>query len=210
MARIEYADPDDLPPEKRPLLDTLSDRVDDEAEGDDAGSDDAGSDDADTGPEHSLEGGTLNVYRTMGRNVDLLEAFRTYGSAVWSDGGLTSLQRETVILSTAVHADAAYEWQQHVRVALDEGMDPDRIVAISRGDVDELPPEYAAIVEYVEAFVDGTVDDDTHETIAAHFDEETILGIGMLAGCYLGLARLLQALSVDLEAPFVGWELEDL
>lgn len=207
MARIEYADPEDLPPEKRPLLDTLSDRANDESSADTDG------EIADTDGEaraHSLEGGTLNVYRTIGRNVDLLEAFRDYGSAVWSEGGLTPHQRETVILSTAVHADAAYEWQQHVRVALDEGMDPDRIVAISRGDVDELPPEYAAIVEYVEAFVDGTVDDDTHETIAAHFDAETILGIGMLAGCYLGLARLLQALSVDLEAPFVGWELEDL
>lgn len=205
MARIEYADPEDLPPEKRPLLDTLSDRANDETGDETDGEPD---DDGERG--HSLEGGTLNVYRALGRNVDLLEAFREYGSAVWSEGGLTPHQRETVILSTAVHADTEYEWQQHVRVALDEGMDPDRIVAISRGDVDELPPEYAAIVEYVEAFVDGAVDDDAHERLAAHFDEETILGIGMLAGCYLGLARLLQALSVGLEAPFVGWELEEL
>ncbi|SDQ19758.1 carboxymuconolactone decarboxylase family protein [Natronobacterium texcoconense] len=191
MARIEYADPEDLPPEKRELLDTLSD-------------DESGSD------EHSLEGGTLNVYRTMGRNVDLLEAFRDYGSTVWQESGLTDHQREFAILATGYYAETSYEWQQHVRVALDAGMTPEQIAAISAEELDRLEPEHAAIVEYVEAFVEGSVDDGTHERLAEHYDEERILGIGMLAGCYLGLARVLQALDVDLEAPFVGWELEDL
>ncbi|WP_418280441.1 carboxymuconolactone decarboxylase family protein [Halorubrum sp. DTA98] len=202
MARIEYADPEDLPPEKRPLLDTLSEDDDHD------GRDDV--DDHDGERSHSLEGGTLNVYRTMGRNVALLEAFREYGTSVWADGGLSPHQRETVILATAVHAGTEYEWQQHVRVALDEGMSTEHIVAISNGETDRLAPEYAVLVEYAEAFVNGTVDDATHESLADYYDEETILGIGMLTGCYLGLARLLQALSVDLEAEFVGWDLADL
>lgn len=193
MARLEYADPTDLPRDKRDLLDTLSD---------------ADADDADRG--HSLEGGTLNVYRTMGRNVDLLEGFRTYGSRVWGACGLSPHERETVILATAYHAGTAYEWHQHVRVALDEGMAPEELLAISREEPDRLAPERAALVDYVERFVDGEVDDDAHDRLAEHYDEETILGVGMLAGCYLGLARLLQALDVDLEAPFVGWDLENL
>ena len=193
MARIDYADPEDLPAEKRDLLDTLSDAdVDDDERG------------------HSLEGGTLNVYRTLGRNVALLEGFRAYGSTVWSESGLSPHERETVILATAYYADTAYEWHQHVRVALDEGMDPEEILAISREESDRLEPERAALVAYVERFVDGEVDEETHERLADHYDEETILGVCALAGCYLGLARLLQALEVDLKNEFVGWDLENL
>ncbi|THE65504.1 carboxymuconolactone decarboxylase family protein [Salinadaptatus halalkaliphilus] len=191
MARIRYADPSELPPEKRDLLDTLSD-ADPEAR------------------DHSLEGGTLNVYRTLGRNVDVLEGFREYGGVVWEAGGLSAHERETVILSTAYYAETAYEWHQHVRVALDEGMDPEAILAISREETDRLPADRATLVAYVERFVEGDVDDDLHEQVAAHYDEETILGVNALAGCYLGLARLLQALDVDLEQEFVGWDLENL
>jgi alkylhydroperoxidase family enzyme len=192
MARLPYADPSDLPADRRDLLDTLSD-VD--------GDDDRG---------HSLPGGTLNVYRALGRNVALLEGFRTYASVVWERAGLTPHEREMVILATAYYAGSPYEWQQHVRVALDEGMTPEQIVAISREEPDRLEPEHEALVAYVDRFVDGRVDDETHERLAAHYDADVVLGVGMLSGCYLGLARVLQALDVDLEAAFVGWTLDDL
>lgn len=191
MARIPYVDQQDLPADKQSLLDTLSD----ETESSDA---------------HSLGGETLNVYRAMANNVALLEAFQTYGSAVWDESGLTPHEREYVILAVSYHTRSHYEWHQHVRVALDEGLTPDEIRAVSSGDHDALAPEYAAIIDYVGAFVEGSVDDETHERLAAHYEDEVILGIEMLAGTYLGLARVLDALAVDTEVEFVGWDLENL
>ncbi|UWG46970.1 Alkylhydroperoxidase family enzyme [Halanaeroarchaeum sp. HSR-CO] len=191
MARITLADPADLPPEKRSLLDSLSD------------ADDAVVD-------HDLEGGTLNVYRALGRNLPILEGFRDFGGAVWHGSDLEPVERELVILATSYHTDMRYEWHQHVRVALDEGISPETILAVSMDRLDELDPEHARLVEYVEHFVAKDVDDETHERLAAHYDEATIVGIGMLSGLYLGLAHVLDALAVDLEAPFVGWELENL
>lgn len=191
MPRIPYVRPDELPAEKRSLLDSLSE-VDPEDR------------------DHHLEGGTLNVYRALGNNVELLETFRKYGSSVWKAGGLDSHERETVILSTSYHSGCAYEWHQHVRIALDEGMTRSQIRTISSSDLDPLEPPLAAIVQYVERFVDGTVDDTTHEQLSEHYDAETILGIGMLAGCYLGLSRILQALDIETEVEFVGWDLEQL
>lgn len=191
MARIDLATPEDLPPEKRSLLDSLSD-ADDPA------------------VEHSLEGGTLNIYRTLGRNLPILEGFREYGSAVWHGSDLEPIERELIILATSYHTGMEYEWQQHVRVALDEGIPPEPILAISMDRLDELEPAQARLVEYVERFVAGEVDDETHDGLAAHFDEPTIVGIDMLAALYLGLAHVLDALDVELEAPFVGWELENL
>lgn len=189
MPRIPYVEPTDLPEEKRSLLDTLSD-VDER--------------------DHRLEGGTLNVYRTMGNDVDLLEGFRDYGSTVWAGCGLDPHEREVVILTTAHQIGSAYEWHQHVRVALDEGMTRSQIRAIANDEDDPLDASQVALVRYVRAFVDGSVDDDTHDRLGEYFDDETILGVGMLSGCYLGLARLLQALDVETEVAFVGWDLEHL
>jgi alkylhydroperoxidase family enzyme len=193
MARITYATPDDLPAEKRSLLDTLS-----ESAGSDAVVD------------HSLEGGTLNVYRAMGRNLDLLEGFRNYGSAVWTASGLAPHERELVILATCHTAGNEYEWHQHVRVALDEGMAPETILAVSMERPEELDDRHAVLVDYVRHFVAGDVDDALHDRLASFYDEPTIVGIDMLAGLYLGLARVIDALAVETEVPFVGWELENL
>jgi 4-carboxymuconolactone decarboxylase len=191
MARIDLADPEDLPAEKRSLLDSLSD------------ADDAVVD-------HDLEGGTLNVYRALGRNLPILEGFREFGGAIWHGSGLVPVERELVILTTAYHTEMTYEWHQHVRVALDEGIDPATILAVSMDRSDELDPELARLVEYVERFVAGEMDDATHDALLSHYEEPTIVGIGMLSGFYIGLAHLLDALDVTLEVPFVGWELENL
>lgn len=191
MARISLADPGDLPAEKRPLLDSLSD-ADDPA------------------VDHPLEGGTLNVYRALGRNLGILEGFREFGSTVWNAGDLAPIERELVVLATTYHSGGTYEWHQHVRIALDEGIDPATILAVSMDRPEELAPEHASLVAYVARFVDGAVDDATHERLAAHYDEPTIVAIGMLAGLYLGLGRVLEALDVGLESAFVGWELENL
>ena len=191
MARIPYADPVELPEAKRDLLDTLSD-VDAEDR------------------DHDLEGGTLNVYRALGTNLAILEAFRSYGSTVWHESGLSPHERETVILATSYHADSPYEWHQHVRVALDEGMSREQIRAISSEDEGALEPELAAIADYVGAFVESAVDDETHDRLADHFDDDVIVGIDALSGLYLGLAKTLDALDVEPEVEFVGWELENL
>jgi len=191
MARVPYVDPEELPADRRALLDTLSDADPDDRE-------------------HSLRGGTLNVYRAMANDDDLLEAFRAYGGALWRESGLAPREREFVILTTARAAGSAYEWHQHVRVALDEGLSPEAIRAVAAGDDDALDPAHAALVAYARRFVDGRVDDGVHDRLLTHYDGEAVVGIGLLAGLYLGLARLIDALGVGLDGEFVGWELENL
>ncbi|MGQ4554941.1 carboxymuconolactone decarboxylase family protein [Halobellus sp. GM3] len=193
MARFSHVDPAELPSEKRDLLDTLSDEE---------------NTDGDRG--HSLRGGTLNVYRTLGLNLPLLEGFRRFMTVVWESCGLSPHEREVVILATSYYVGSPYEWHQHVRVGLDKGLKPAQILAISREQHDEISPEFAALVTYASQLVEGTIDDEAHELLATHYDEETILGVAMLSGCYLGLSRVLQALEVEVESEFVGWDLENL
>jgi 4-carboxymuconolactone decarboxylase len=194
MARVPYLDPADLPEEKRDALDALGDQT------------------ADDEPRDETEQvGVRNVYRTMAHNPDLLKEFRSYGSSLWHDGGLTPVERELAILATAATADSEYEWHQHVRIARNEGVSDDQILAIATGDHDGLEPAHAALVEYVRQFVDGSVDDESHERLLEHYDEERALAVGMVSGFYLGLARTLDAFDVEIEAAesFVGWELDE-
>lgn len=191
VTRVPLVERADLPPEKRPLLDTLDDESPADAR------------------DHDLSGGTLNVYRSLANDLGLLEAFRRYGTDVWEGSDLTPQEREIVILATAAAAGSAYEWHQHVRVALDAGVPSAQIRAVS-GDRDALPPERATLAAYTERFVEGSVDDATVDRLRRFFDDATLVGVGQLAGLYLGLARQLDALDVDTEGPFVGWELERL
>lgn len=193
MTRVPLVAPDELPPEKQSLLDTLADE-----------------DDAPDDRKHSLEGGTLNVYRALAHALNLLEAFRTYGENVWRESGLTPHERELIILATAHAADSRYEWHQHVRVSLDEGLTHEQIRTVSNGNSDCLSPSHEALVEYVKAFVDDAVDERTYDQLAEHYDVNHIVAVGLLSGLYLGLARQLQALEVKPEVEFVGWSLENL
>lgn len=193
MARVPLITPEDVPAEKRPLLDTLSNE-----------------EEPDSDRNHGLHGGTLNVYRALAQDVDLLAALRAYSSNLWRESGLDAHEREFVLLATAHAADSAYEWHQHVRVALDEGLTRDQIRAVATGDSGSLAPEHAAIVAYVHRFVNGTVDDDAHDRLATHYDPAVVQTITMLSGHYLGLARMIHAFDVEPEVEFVGWTLENL
>lgn len=193
MGRLPYVQREDLPEDKRWLLASLAD--DDDEPGD---------------RKHSLPSAELNVHKVLANNPELHEAFRDFGSTIWQSGGLTPRDREFVILSTAHQIGAAYEWQQHVRIALDEGIPEAHIQAVSSGDLDELAPEHAAIVRYVRHFVDSSIDDEVHDELASYYDDETVLGIGMLTGVYIGFGKLIEAHEVELEVDFVGWDLENL
>lgn len=71
------------------------------------------------------------------------------------------------------------------------------------------PEDSTPSVPYVQRFVAGSVVDATHGQLTAHYGD-AVVEINLLAGYSLGLARFLDAVDVELEAEFAGWELEDL
>ena len=76
MARVPYVDPNDLDSEYRDLVVS------------------------------SLQPGeTLNVYRAIANNPDVLDGFRAFLGVLWNRSGLTDRQREIVILTTAAETE---------------------------------------------------------------------------------------------------------
>lgn len=178
MARVPYRDPEDVPAEYRDQLYAS-----------------AGT------------GRTANVFRAVANNPPILDSFRKYFGFLWAESGLTERERELVILAAAREAGSAYEWHQHVRLGRAAGLDDDEIRAIGSGDVDGFEDREASLLRYAAATARDEVDDALFGSAAEAFDDATLVGVTMLAAGYLGLARAISALGVEVEEEFVGWDL---
>lgn len=193
MARIDLADAEDLPPDRRDLLETLS-----TTEG------------LPVEYHHLIEAPERNVYRAIGRRPSLIEPFRDFGRAVWSNCGLSPREREIAILAVSREYDAEYEWHQHVRIALREGVEPEEIRALSARIDEPFSLAEQTLLTYVRAYVSHSVDDESFEAFVDIYDESTAVGLGLLAGIYVTISMLASALELETEEQFVGWGLEHL
>jgi alkylhydroperoxidase family enzyme len=151
-----------------------------------------------------------NVYMALGQQPRVLKTFRNFIGTVGDEAGLDHYRRELLILTVARELSSRYEWHNHVRIALHKGVSVDEIHAIAENRLDVFEPADAALMQYVSAFVSGTVNDDVHDEVVDYFDTETVTGLGVFTGRYLMLARLIDALGVETEEPFVGWDLKRL
>jgi alkylhydroperoxidase family enzyme len=198
MARVPYLSEEDLPPEYRFLFGPTNPFVEAEKDEDTESEGDTPWD----GPQHT--------HRAIGNNPEILEAYRRLGASVWMDTGLNDRERELVILSVAKALESEYEWYQHVNVALRIGIDREALEALANDELESLSESERVLVEYATAFAKRSVDDGVHARLAEHFDDSTIVGIGMLAAYYIGIDYMGDALDLELEDEFVGWTLENV
>ncbi|WP_227378943.1 carboxymuconolactone decarboxylase family protein [Haladaptatus halobius] len=152
--------------------------------------------------------GEINLLCAMANNPAVLQSYMRYGSTLWSDGGLNSVDLERCILAVARALDARYEWHQHVPIAREQGVDDEEILAISRGEFDQFDERTAALLGYVRDVALGEIDDESFDSLGVHVTDESVIGATILATHYLATARFLTALAIPLETEFVGWELE--
>lgn len=192
MARIQLAEESEMPDGKEDLLSAM-----------------ASPEDIEEQYRHLMTSSRRNVYGAFGKSPAALEAFRALAGTLWSESELSSRQRELAILRTARELDSRYVWHQHGRIALSEGLSADEIRAVGMNALETFDDEEAALLSYVRAYLTGSVDDALHDAVAAHFDEREIVEIGMLTGVYAIICRSMDALDVDLEEGFIGWDLSN-
>ena len=170
MARVPYVEASDVPDEHEQLLESV------------------------------LQGKPLNVYRSIGNNPAVLAGMRAFLRSLWHDSGLSDREREVTILATAAAIDNRYEWHQHVNIARDVGIDDAVIAGIGTDDLTALDRDERTLVEYVRAVVEEDVDAVTHESIAALYEDEEIVGIAATAQGYAALGGLIRAFDLELES----------
>lgn len=153
----------------------------------------------------AARGPVLNVFRLFMVNPDVeLNALQ-----LWRASGLAPRAREVVILRCASTQQSTYEWHQHVRIAADAGLTPAEIEAVRDW---QNSPGFTASERALLAYVDALAaaprpDDAVFAAVAAGRSSAELLGITALITTYFGLARIMAALDLETEEPFVGWEI---
>lgn len=183
MARVPYVPEEDLPEECQHMI----------------------------GSQTVRRGENMHILQVIANNLPLLEARRKYGAALREASGLPERERELVILTVAHHLASRYIWHQHARFSAGSILSVDEISALRAERNDQFDESEAALMRYVRGFADKEIDDNAHQEIARFYDDERVVGIGMIAMGYVGLALGVDAFGVDIEeSEFVGWDLENL
>ena len=153
-----------------------------------------------------------NIHRTQGSNPDVLRASRTFSDTLWRKGGFDPATRELIILRTARVRDSVYEWQQHAPIGLAAGLSRAQVQALGAWqDSTAFDPAQRAVLAYVDAVAGmGAVPGELVENLQAHFPDGTVVGITMICGFYIAMARFMTALDIELEGAFIGWDLAGL
>ncbi|HAT36088.1 MAG TPA: carboxymuconolactone decarboxylase [Rhodospirillaceae bacterium] len=147
-------------------------------------------------------GGTLPyLFGLLLHSPEIAEAWFGFMSATRGASILNGQVREIVILHVAGLMGAEYPINDHIPIALGEGLSQAKIDAVPtwRGsDLFDAPER--AVLAYVEAMTnDVQVGDEIMSDLKAHFSEREIVELTVLSGAYNMVGRFLEALEVDLE-----------
>jgi alkylhydroperoxidase family enzyme len=149
-------------------------------------------------------GPVLNIQRAFLTSPELnLDVF-----SAWRASGLRDRAREIVILRAAFLEQSRYEWHQHVRIARSVGMSDEEINAVRDWEASKaFTDDERALLAYVDEMAKGRPGDRAFAALAKGRQPGEIMGITVLISLYFSLARIMAALDLETEDPFVGWEI---
>ncbi|MFL9865719.1 carboxymuconolactone decarboxylase family protein [Paraburkholderia fungorum] len=144
----------------------------------------------------------LGLFTTMARDERLFGKF--FAASLLDRGHLTLRQRELIIDRTTALCRSEYEWGVHMAFfGARAGFSPEQIEALVHGTPQDecWSAEDSAVLHMCDALHrDCNVNEDSWQALRAHFSEETILEMLMLAGFYRTVSYLTNALQLPLES----------
>lgn len=152
-----------------------------------------------------------NLFRLMGNNRVLLQAYVEMLNALWNESGLDDQTRELVILRVALLQRNEYLWHHHVPIACELGLSDDVIRTLEHWQSSELVL-FDERQRTILSFVDGVARDrrpapSSYEALAHYYPLSAIIGLTLVVGFYRMTASFASTLDVELEERFIGWNL---
>jgi alkylhydroperoxidase family enzyme len=143
----------------------------------------------------------LNVLGTLARHPALMHAFHSFNGHILSSSTLTPRQRELLILRVAAVRDAEYEWEQHVILAEEAGIDEQEIARVRLGaDTPGWSPHEAAMLRAVDELVaDALVSDATWSALAESMEDQQLMDLVFTVGAYDLLAMAFRSFGIELD-----------
>jgi alkylhydroperoxidase family enzyme len=144
----------------------------------------------------------LNIFRTLARAPKALERFNAWGGYVLSRrNALPAREREIVILRTGFLCKSGYEFTQHTRIGLNEGLTESEIATIKAGADAGWSAADAALIRAADELVGGHfISDATWAELGRHFDDKQRMDVVFTTGQYTQVSMILNSFGVQLDA----------
>ncbi len=146
-----------------------------------------------TGPPH--------IFTTLGQHPRLFRAWLRYSTRLMLLGELPRGDTELAILRVAWRCRSAYQWQQHVPIALRAGLTPGEVA----GAAEERPAmsfterQRAVLAVSDELVARRSLADPTWSLVRAVLNEHETIELCLLVGHYQGLASVIGGLGIQVE-----------
>ena len=153
----------------------------------------------------------LNVFKMLAHaETSFIPAMR-FANAILHKQKLEHVNRELLILQVAQREQAAYEWRQHVPIALGVGCTQAQVDAVEHGDYDTAAFSDAerALLKFGREVVENVrVAEATFAGMRRHFSDQEIVESIVALGFYMMMARVTEATETDLD-PAAGMKVFD-
>jgi alkylhydroperoxidase family enzyme len=146
-----------------------------------------------------------NIFATLVRNPGLFRRWLPFGGKLLA-GKLPPRERELLILRTAVHCQADYEWGQHTLIARSLGISDEEIERVRSGpDAPGWDGFDAALLRAADELHEtARISDSTWDSLVGRYDERQLIEVPMVVGHYHMVAFTLNSLGVPLEPGVSG------
>ncbi len=144
----------------------------------------------------------LNIFRMMAHAETCMIPAMRLGGAILHRQKLSDVKRELLILQVAQLEGGAYEWRQHVPIALGVGVTQPQIDALQRGSFEDQAFDEAerALLTFGREVVEKVrVTDAVFAPMHKHFADQEIVEAIVAIGFYMMMARLTEATETDLD-----------
>jgi 4-carboxymuconolactone decarboxylase len=164
-------------------------------------------------PDAWENGSKINITMVQAHHPKLALAYNAFGKHLLIDSALPVRPRELVVLRTAWHLKAEYEWHYHVGYAVKAGMTLEEIMGVRNGPDDPIwngKDEDNAVLRAVdELWETSHMTDETWGTLSTHFDKHQIMDLVFTIGNYVMLGWSINVFGVQLEdgVDRIGWDL---
>ena len=147
-----------------------------------------------------LWGTPPNLYRCLGNHPKLVAAWTEFSKMLRYDTRTPRALRERVNLRGAQIVRSEYEWAQHLPMARKAGVRETQIAHLAAWRTSaEFDAREKAALALAEEVTQGRVSDKVYDEAMRQFDRAEYVEVAMVAAFYAMVARMLDAMGVELE-----------